>query len=304
LLGIHMHSTILAAFLAISRTVVSMCGAGILLFLIASWAAKTDIAQARGLDKVVALSNLCFALPLAVFGALHLSAAQGLMTMVPAYMPWRLFWAYFVGVALIAASLSIATRIQVRWSGLLFGIMMVLFVAMLHVPRALASPQDRFAWTIVIREMSFAGGGWILAGNAMRGQGGSKLIVVGSVLVAIAAICFGVENFLHTANVPGVPLEKLMPAWIPAHLLIGYLTGVILFAAGLVILVGRKTRMAATYLGTWLVLLVLFVYGPILIAALADPSAGVTIEGINYFFDTMLFAGAVLALASAMPRTD
>ncbi|HTC56093.1 MAG TPA: hypothetical protein VK706_06750 [Candidatus Sulfotelmatobacter sp.] len=299
-----MHSTILAAFLAISRTVVSMCGAGILLFLIASWAAKTDIAQARGLDKVVALSNLCFALPLAVFGALHLSAAQGLMTMVPAYMPWRLFWAYFVGVALIAASLSIATRIQVRWSGLLFGIMMVLFVAMLHVPRALASPQDRFAWTIVIREMSFAGGGWILAGNAMRGQGGSKLIVVGSVLVAIAAICFGVENFLHTANVPGVPLEKLMPAWIPAHLLIGYLTGVILFAAGLVILVGRKTRMAATYLGTWLVLLVLFVYGPILIAALADPSAGVKIEGINYFFDTMLFAGAVLALASAMPRTD
>ena len=299
-----MHSTILAAFLAISRTVVSMCGAGILLFLIASCAAKTDIAQARGLDKVVALSNLCFALPLAVFGALHLSAAQGLMTMVPAYMPWRLFWAYFVGVALIAASLSIATKIQVRWSGLLFGIMMVLFVAMLHVPRALASPQDRFAWTIVIREMSFAGGGWILAGNAMRGQGGSKLIVVGSVLVAIAAICFGVENFLHTANVPGVPLEKLMPAWIPAHLLIGYLTGVILFAAGLVILVGRKTRMAATYLGTWLVLLVLFVYGPILIAALADPSAGVKIEGINYFFDTMLFAGAVLALASAMPRTD
>jgi uncharacterized membrane protein YphA (DoxX/SURF4 family) len=285
-----------------------MCGAGILLFLIASWAAKTDIAQARGLDKVVALSNLCFALPLAVFGALHLSAAQGLMTMVPAYMPWRLFWAYFVGVALVAASLSIATKIQVCWSGLLFGIMMVLFVAMLHVPRALASPQDRFAWTIVIREMSFAGGGWILAGEAIRehgrGQGGGKLITVGRVLVAIAAIFFGVENFLHTANVPGVPLEKLMPVWIPAHLLIGYLTGVILFVAGVAILIGRKTRPAATYLGTWLVLVVLFVYGPILIAALADPSTAVKVEGINYFFDTMLFAGAILGVASATPHTD
>jgi uncharacterized membrane protein YphA (DoxX/SURF4 family) len=270
--------------------------------------AKTDIAQARGLDKVVALSNLCFALPLAVFGALHLSAAQGLMTMVPAYMPWRLFWAYFVGVALVAASLSIATKIQVCWSGLLFGIMMVLFVAMLHVPRALASPQDRFAWTIVIREMSFAGGGWILAGEAIRehgrGQGGGKLITVGRVLVAIAAIFFGVENFLHTANVPGVPLEKLMPVWIPAHLLIGYLTGVILFVAGVAILIGRKTRPAATYLGTWLVLVVLFVYGPILIAALADPSTAVKVEGINYFFDTMLFAGAILGVASATPHTD
>jgi uncharacterized membrane protein YphA (DoxX/SURF4 family) len=285
-----------------------MCGAGILLLLIASWAAKTDIAQARGFDKVVALSNLCFAAPLAVFGAEHLSEARSIMLGVPSYMPWHLFWAYFVGCALLSASLSIATRIQVRWSGLLFGIMMVLFVAMLHVPRALASPHDRFAWTIVVREMSFAGGGWILAGEAMRehgrGQGGDKLITVGRVLVAIAATFFGVENFLHTANVPGVPLEKLMPAWIPAHLLIGYLTGVILFVAGVAILVGRKTRMAATYLGTWLVLVVLFVYGPILIAALADPSTGVKIEGINYFFDTMLFAGAILALASATPRTN
>ena len=285
-----------------------MCGAGILLFLIASWAAKTDIAQARGLNKAVASSNLCFAAPLAVFGAEHLSGAKSIMLGVPSYMPWRLFWAYFVGFALLAGSLSIATKIQVRWSGLLFGIMMVLFVAMLHVPRALASPHDRFAWTIVVREMSFAGGGWSLAGEAMRehgrGQGGSKLIAVGRVLVAIAAMFFGVENFLHVANVPGVPLEKLMPAWIPAHLFIGYVTGVILFVAGAAILVGRKTRMAATYLGTWLVLVVLFIYGPILIAALADPSTGVKIEGLNYFFDTMLFAGAILAVASATPHTD
>jgi hypothetical protein len=62
--------------------------------------------------------------------------------------------------------------------------------------------------------------------------------------------------------------------------------------------------MAATYLGIWLVLLVLFVYGPILIVALADPSTAVKVEGINYFADTLLFAGAILTLASATPRTD
>ena len=220
-----MHTTIFAAFFEISRTVVSMCGAGILLFLVALWVAKADVAQARGLDKIVALSNLCFATPLAVFGALHLSDARALMPMVPSYMPWPLFWAYFFGFALVAASLSIATRIQVRWSGLLFGIAMFLFVAMLIIPGVVANPRDRFGWTLIFRESSFGGGGWILAGNALRGQGrgqrGSKLITVGRVLVALAAIFFGVENFLHPANVPGVPLEKLMPAWIPAHLLIG-----------------------------------------------------------------------------------
>ena len=166
-----MHTTILATFLEVSRTAVSMCTAGVLLFLIALWASKTDIARARGLDKIVVLSNLCFAIPLAVFGAEHLSGAKFIMLVVPAYMPWRLFWAYFVGIALLAASLSIGTKIQVRWSGLLFGIMMFLFVAMIHIPRAVASPRDRIAWVIVFREMSFAGGGWILAGIAMRRPG-------------------------------------------------------------------------------------------------------------------------------------
>jgi uncharacterized membrane protein YphA (DoxX/SURF4 family) len=294
--------------LAISVTVVSMCSAGILLFMLALWAARADIAQARGFDKIVALSNLCFAAPLAVFGALHLAAAKGLMTMVPPYMPWRLFWAYFFGFALLSASLSIATKVQVRWSGLLFGIAMFLFVAMLDIPGSVANPRDRFGWILTLREMLFGGGGWILAGNAMRGQGqrqgGSKLITVGRVIIGIAAIFYGIENSLHTANVPGVPLEKLMPTWIPAHLLIGWLTGAILVVAGVCILLNKKTRMAATYLGTWIVLLVVFIYGPILIAALANPGTDVKVEGINYFFDTLLFAGAILALASATPRAD
>jgi len=299
-----MPTTILAIFLEFSRTAVSMCSAGVVPFVVALWAAKADIARARGLDKIVALSNLCFAIPLAVFGAEHLSGARFIMLAVPSYMPWRLFWAYFVGFALLAASLSIATKIQVRWSGLLFGIMMLLFVAMLHIPRALAIPGDRIPWTIVIREMSFAGGAWILAGNVIGGQGKSKLITVGRVLIAIAAIFFGVEHFLHPAGCPGVPLEKLTPAWIPGRLLIGYLTGAILLVAGVCILLGKKTRMAATYLGTWIVLLVVFIYGPILFVQMLDPSTAVKVEGINYFADTLLFAGAILALASATPRTD
>jgi uncharacterized membrane protein len=285
-----------------------MCGAGILLFLVALWDGKTDIARAKGLDKIVALSNLCFAAPLAVFGALHLSAVEFVAPMVPSYMPWRLFWAYFFGFALLSASLSIATKIQVRWSGLLFGIAMFLFVAMLDIPGSLAHPSNRFGWTLTLREMSFGGGGWIFAGNAWRQQGreqaGNKLILVGRVLVAITGIFYGVEHFLHPAGAPGVPLQKLMPAWIPGRLLVGYLTGAILFVAGAAILLARKTRMAATYLGTWIVLLVVFIYGPILIASMLNPSTAVKVEGINYFFDTLLFAGVILALASATPRTD
>jgi hypothetical protein len=51
-------------------------------------------------------------------------------------------------------------------------------------------------------------------------------------------------------------------------------------------------------------LLVACVYVPMLIAALLDPSTAVQVEGINYFADTLLFAGAILALARATPRSD
>jgi hypothetical protein len=299
-----MHPTILAIFLEFSRIPASMCGAAIVLFLIALWAVKTDIARAHGLDKIVVLSNLCFALPLAIFGAEHLSGAKDIMPLVPSYMPWRLFLTYFVGFALLAASLSIATRIQVRWSGLLFGTMMFLFVAMMDIPGTLANPRDRFAWTLLLRELVFGGGGWLLASSAMRGRGQRMFITVGRVLTGIAAIFYGVETFRHPLGMPGIPLEKLMSEWIPARPLIGYLTAAILVVAGASILLNRKTRTAATYLGTWIVLLVVFVYGPILIASLADPSTAVKVEGLNYFFDTLLFAGTILALASATPRTD
>jgi uncharacterized membrane protein YphA (DoxX/SURF4 family) len=306
-----MHPTILALFSEFSRTAASMCVAAVLLFLIALWAARTDIARARGLDKVVVLSNLCFALPLAVFGAEHFSAAQFIQQGVPSYVPWHLFWAYFVGFALLAASLSIATKIQVRWSGLLFGIMMFLFVAMMDIPGALAKPGDRFGWALLLRELAFGGGGWILAGNAMRERDRESnptapafFITVGRVLVGIAAIFYGYETFRHPLGMPGIPLEKLMSEWIPARPVIGYLTAAILVAAGLAILLAQKTRTAATYLGTWIVLLVVLVYGPILIASLLDPSTAVQVEGLNYFFDTLLWAGTILALASATPRTD
>lgn len=306
------HPPILASsfaviFFEVSRTAISTCAAGVVFFLIAILASKNAIAQARGIEKVIALANLCFAVPLAVFGAEHFAAAQGISQMVPSYIPWHLFWAYFFGLALVAASLSIAIKIQVRWSGLLFGIMMFLFDSMLTLPATVPDRHNRIVWILLCREASFGSGAWALSATAIPGWGpGAKktFITIARVIIGITAMFYGVQHFLHPANVPGVPLEKLLPAWIPAHMLISYLTGIILFLSGLCILLAKKTRMAAAYLGAWLVLLVVFIYGPILIASLLDPSTDVKVEGINYFFDTMLYAGTILALASASPRAD
>ena len=138
-------------------------------------------------------------------------------------------------MVLALPSLSIATRIGVRWSGLLFGIMMFLFVAMIHLPGALRHPHDRIIWTIVFREMSFGGAGWILAGLAAdesRRQGKSALTNVGSVFVTLACMVFGALHFLYPTGLPGVPLPKQTPTWVPGRVLVDYLTGAALLVAG------------------------------------------------------------------------
>jgi hypothetical protein len=105
-----------------------MCSAGFLIFLIALWSAKSDIAQASSLDKVVALNNLCFAAPLAVFGALHLAAAESLMPMV---LVWGTSLAVLVAcAALLDPGAMPAAPVAVRHTeGLVHGFLVLRTVA-------------------------------------------------------------------------------------------------------------------------------------------------------------------------------
>ena len=74
-----------------------MSAAGLVVLVIGLFAAKNEIAEAGGVDKIVALANVCFAIPLAVFGAEHFAREQFLLTMVPSNSsrlasPWLSKW--------------------------------------------------------------------------------------------------------------------------------------------------------------------------------------------------------------------
>ncbi len=293
-----------AAVPEMSSTVIAMCTAGLAALAVGVWGARKEFAAARGLDKIVALWSVCFAPPLAVFGATHLFDPPSFLRLVPSFMPWRPFWVYFVGCALIAAAASLAMRVAVRWSGLLFGIMMFLFVAMLHLPGAIAQKDNRILWTIVVRELSFGGAAWMLAASAAPHWSERRkkiLIAVGRTFVTLALLVFGIEEILHPAVLPGVPLVQEMPPWVPGRLGIGYLTGVVLLATGASVLLRRRARTVAACLGGWILLLVLVLYGPVMITALSAPGEAAQVVAIDYFADTLLFVGAVLALAKATP---
>lgn len=289
---------------ALKPEIVAAYSAGLVVLAIGLWSARGEVARARGLERIVALSNAFVAAPLAAFGAEHLTADPFIVATVPSFMPWRLFWVYWVGFALMAAALSIATRIFVNASGLLFAIMIFSFVAILSIPAVIENPREQLSWVLTARDSAFAGGGLILSSHAMRGSRSrmkGPLFTTGRLLIGVACLFFGVEQFLHPGACPGVPLVKQTPPWIPGRLAIGYFTAAILGVAGGGILINRKARMAATILGSWIALLVFTLYASILIVSATAPTFGLRLEGINYFGDTLLFAGVILALSRSNP---
>ena len=62
------------------------------------------------------------------------------------------------------------------------------------------------------------------------------------------------------------------------------------------LLVNKKARTAATTLGLTILLTMLWIYLPMLLATPTD------VVALNFFFDTLLFCGAILLLANSIDK--
>jgi uncharacterized membrane protein len=258
--------------------------AGLITLVSGLFAARKSFSAAERLDKVIVFGPIFFAVPLAVFGAEHFSNSRSISQIVPPWMPARMFWTWFVGLAQISAAVGIALRtIHARTAALLLGIMFIRFVLMIHIPNVVANPHNRIFWAVALRDLAFAGGAFALAATLVK-----PLRIVARVFVAVPLLFFAVEHFLHPEFAPGVPLAKVTPDWVPIRVLI----------SGATMLVdSKRARFTATLLGSLIALLFLFLYLPIFLTA----SQPALLEGINYVADTLLFAGVVL-LAAAILR--
>ena len=91
------------------------------------------------------------------------------------------------------------------------------------------------------------------------------------------------------------------PGWFPVPVVWGYLVGIVLFCGGVHLLLSNQSGMSAAWLGLVETLIVVFLYVPILAIAVKP---GEMTQGINYVADTLLFAGTILCVASALPSVS
>jgi uncharacterized membrane protein YphA (DoxX/SURF4 family) len=80
-----------------------------------------------------------------------------------------MFWAYFTGVAHVAAGLAILSGVLARLGARLFALMVTSWVFLLHIPRVAATPHDRHEWITLFIAVVISGAAWIVAGSLTAG---------------------------------------------------------------------------------------------------------------------------------------
>jgi uncharacterized membrane protein len=118
------------------------------------------------MKHLTTIGRFVFALPFLVFGMMHFMKSGMMAGMIPSWLPGGVFWVYLTGLALVAASVSFMINKQMKLSGMLLGVMLLMFVMFLHLPMAMSGNETmmQMAMPNMLKDLSLAGGAFLMAG--------------------------------------------------------------------------------------------------------------------------------------------
>ena len=119
------------------------------------------------MNAFLSLGRWLFAIPFILFGLLHLMNAEMVAEhAVPAYMPAKIFWAYFSGLGLLAAGVSMLIGKYDKLGTTLLAIFLLLMVFMIQAPGAMAGGDAaQAAMGNLLKDLSLAGASMMYALN-------------------------------------------------------------------------------------------------------------------------------------------
>lgn len=100
-----------------------------------------------------------FILPFAAFGFLHFGPLEFSLPYIPSYLPFPAFWVYFTGVCLMSFTLSAIIKKLDGLAALLLGVMLLLFVLIVHIPKAIDG--DFLQVIATFRDTAMAGAAFV-----------------------------------------------------------------------------------------------------------------------------------------------
>ena len=108
------------------------------------------------------VARYLYAIPFLVFGVIHFIQGSNMAGYVP--IPGGVIWVYVVGVALIAACVSIIIEKYTKLACLLLALLLIIFVLSIHLPGVIGG-EDPEAMSRLLKDSALAGGALLLANN-------------------------------------------------------------------------------------------------------------------------------------------
>ena len=202
------------------------------------------------------LNALAFAIGAILLGAVGIYFHEFAMQWqpVPAGIGMRTQLAYLAGAVLvIGGALLLAPRLE-RAAALLLTVFIGLWMLVLNLPGAIASFTHIGAWNSPAEIGFMTAGPLALFASGIAGGARSPLLLAARLLAGACAIVFGCAHFNYIDFT-----ASMVPGWIPYKAFWAAATGAGHLAAGLALVSGVKSRLAAgceaAMMGSFVVLL-------------------------------------------------
>lgn len=126
---------------------------------------------------------ICLAWFLIICGIAHFKFDDFVKDLVPDYIGNHYFWTYFAAVALLVGGAGLIFNQTRKWAAAFSGLMVLLWFAMLHIPRAINIPPHVSVpiygeWMGVFESFAFSGVFFVLAGLSSK-EGPSSTTPIG-----------------------------------------------------------------------------------------------------------------------------
>jgi uncharacterized membrane protein len=158
-----------AVWLGFGELAVLLAGGWILFARLAALPEGSPLKFATG-ENGVRAARILFAVSLLPIGLSHLVYVKETAEFVPAWLPYRVGWAYLTGAGQMACGLGVLFSIFPRVAAWTEAGMLSLFTLLVWAPAILAAPKTRLPWTAFFISWAIASAAWVVAQNIATKQ--------------------------------------------------------------------------------------------------------------------------------------
>ena len=161
-------SLVLGAWWPVAKIVPPLAAAWVLYIWFAADWDRQHLGFALG-EKGLRIARVLYGVTLIFFGLAHLLYLSLTTPLVPGWLPWHLFWAYFTGGTFIAAGLAVIFKIYAPLAAALSTLQIGLFTLLVWIPIVAAGSKDTFQWSETFLSAALTAAGWVVADSYFLG---------------------------------------------------------------------------------------------------------------------------------------